>query len=133
MGEQGFPAPDIVKLAVHVVHGRYALAQGKPAAAVKAFEAAEAIEATIPYNEPPYWYYPVAQSRGAALYAMGRHREASAAFRKALFQAPNNGWALYGLSRSEAKAGRRLEASVAKAKLDEVWQGDTAWLDMKRL
>ena len=133
MAEQGFPAPDIVKLAAHVAHGRYALAQGDPAAAVRAFEAAEAIEATIPYNEPPYWYYPVAQSRGAALYAMGRHREASAAFRKALFQAPNNGWALYGLSRSEARAGRRLEAAAAKSKLDEVWQGDTAWLDMKRL
>lgn len=133
MSEQGFPAPDLAKLAAHVAHGRFALANGNPAAAVRAFEAAEAIEATIRYNEPPYWYYPVAQSRGAALYAMGRHDQASAAFRKALFQAPNNGWALYGLSKSEAKAGRRLEARAAKAKLDEVWQGDAAWLRMTRL
>ena len=133
MAEQGFPAPDIVKLASHVARGRFALANGNPAAAVGEFEKAEAIEATIPYNEPPYWYYPVAQSRGAALYAMGRHREASAAFRKALFLAPNNGWALYGLARSEAKAGHNLEAKAARAKLEEVWQGETGWLDMKRL
>ena len=133
MAEQGFPAPDIVKLASHVARGRFALANGNPAAAVGEFEKAEAIEATIPYNEPPYWYYPVAQSRGAALYAMGRHREASAAFRKALFLAPNNGWALYGLARSEAKAGHNLEAKAAKTKLEEVWQGETGWLDMKRL
>jgi len=133
MAEQGFPAPDIVKLASHVARGRFALANGNPGAAVGEFEKAEAIEATIPYNEPPYWYYPVAQSRGAALYAMGRHREASAAFRKALFLAPNNGWALYGLARSEAKAGHNLEAKAAQAKLEEVWQGETGWLDMKRL
>jgi tetratricopeptide (TPR) repeat protein len=133
MAEQGFPAPDIVKLASHVARGRFALANGNPGAAVGEFEKAEAIEATIPYNEPPYWYYPVAQSRGAALYAMGRHKEASAAFRKALFLAPNNGWALYGLARSEAKAGHNLEAKAARAKLEEVWQGETGWLDMKRL
>lgn len=133
MGEQGFPAPDLVTLASHVARGRHALATGDPAAALVHFEKAEAIEATIPYNEPPYWYYPVAQSRGAALYALGRHGEASAAFRKALFQAPNNGWALYGLSKSEAGAGHRLEARAAKAKLDEVWQGDSAWLRMTRL
>lgn len=133
MAEQGFPAPDLARLAAHVAKGRFALANGNPAKAVGEFEKAEAIEATIRYNEPPYWYYPVAQSRGAALYAMGRHDQASAAFRKALFQAPNNGWALYGLSKSEAKAGRRLEARAAKAKLDEVWQGDAAWLRMNRL
>lgn len=133
MAEQGFPAADLVKLAGHVARGRFALARGDAAVAIAEFETAEAIEATIPYGEPPFWYYPVAQSRGAALYRAGRFVEASAAFRKALFRAPNNGWALYGLSRSEASAGRRPEAMAAKAKLDEVWQGEIAWLDMKRL
>lgn len=133
MTEQGFPAPDIVRLAAHVARGRHALANDRPAEAVTHFEAAEEIEATIPYNEPPYWYYPVAQSRGAALYEMGRYDDASKAFRKALFTAPNNGWALYGLSKAEAKAGRRKEAAAAQMKLDEVWQGEKSWLDMKRL
>ncbi|MEZ5680376.1 MAG: tetratricopeptide repeat protein [Erythrobacter sp.] len=133
LAAQGFPAGDLINLALHVAQGRWELANGKPAAAVAHFEAAEEIEATIPYNEPPYWYYPVAQSRGAALYAAGDYAKATAAFRKALFLAPNNGWALYGLSRSEAKAGHRLEAEVAKKKLGEVWQGETAWLDMSRI
>ena len=133
MTAQGFPAPDIVRLATHVARGRHALINDRPAEAVKHFEAAEAIEATIPYSEPPFWYYPVAQSRGAALYAMGRYHDASKAFRQALFRAPNNGWALYGLSQSEAKAGRRKEAAAARMKLEEVWQGETSWLDMKRL
>ncbi len=59
------------------------------------------------YQEPPYWYYPVNQSLGAALYLAGRHEEASQAFRAALTQAPNNGWVLYGLAKSEAAQGRR--------------------------
>ncbi|MBX7527582.1 tetratricopeptide repeat protein [Qipengyuania sp. 1NDH10] len=133
MTEQFFPAPDLVKLAGLAARGRLALASGDPSAAVRYFELAESIEATIPYSEPPFWYYPVAQSRGAALYKLGRHEEAVAAFRKALFQAPNNGWALYGLSKAQAAAGNRVEAKAAKAKLEEIWQGDTAWLSMERL
>lgn len=133
LSAQGFPADVLVNLATHVAKGRWELANGNPAAAVAHFEAAEELEKAVPYNEPPFWYYPVAQSRGAALYALGDYAKASAAFRKALFEAPNNGWALYGLSRSEAKAGNRLEAQVAKKKLKEVWQGEIAWLDMSRI
>ncbi len=133
MREQGFPAPDIVRLAGHVARGKYASSKGQHGEAVAHFEAAEAIEATIPYNEPPYWYYPVAQSRGAALYAAGDYEGASAAFRKALFKAPNSGWALYGLMKSERKLGRKPEAAAAKAKLNEVWQGERGWLKMERL
>ncbi|NNC52568.1 MAG: tetratricopeptide repeat protein, partial [Erythrobacter sp.] len=133
MTEQLFPAPDLVKLAAAAARGRLAMAQGDPASAVRHYELAESIETTIPYSEPPFWYYPVAQSRGAALYKLGRHDEAVAAFRKALFQAPNSGWALYGLSKAQAAAGNRMEARAAKAKLDEIWQGETAWLSMDRL
>ena len=133
LSEQGFPAGALVSLATHVAEGRWELANGNPAAAVAHFEAAEELEKAVPYNEPPFWYYPVAQSRGAAHYALGDYTKASAAFRKALFQAPNNGWALYGLSRSEAKAGNRLEAQVARKKLEEVWQGEISWLDMSRI
>ena len=133
MTEQFFPAPDLVKLAALAARGRLALATGDPASAVRYFELAESIEADIPYSEPPFWYYPIAQSRGAALYKMGRHDEAVAAFRKALFQAPNNGWALYGLSKAQAAAGNRAEAAAARAKLQEIWQGEVGWLSMERL
>lgn len=133
MAEAGFPAADLVKLAGLAARGKQAQLAGRPGEAVTLFEAAEAIEATIPYNEPPYWYYPVAQSRGAALFQAGRYPEARDAFMKALIRAPNDGWALWGLAQTERKLGKRTEALATERALDKLWMGDRSWLRMDRL
>lgn len=129
----GFPAPDIIRLAVLVAKGRAAHARGEFGAAADHYRAAQTIEATIPYSEPPYWYFPIAQSLGASLYQAGRYDEAREAFRAALFQAPNSGWALYGLGQSEARLGNRLESRAAMAALAKTWMGRKEWLSMERL
>ncbi len=59
------PAPDLLRLARHVVEGRIALAQGDPARAIEEFQVAVSIQDALAYMEPPYWYYPVRQSLGA--------------------------------------------------------------------
>jgi len=133
MADAGFPAADLVTLAGLVARGKQAQLAGRPAEAVKLFEQAEAIEATVPYNEPPYWYYPVAQTRGAALYQAGRYADARDAFMKALIRAPNDGWALWGLAQTERKLGNRTEALATEKALDKVWMGDRSWLRMDRL
>ncbi|MBY8824979.1 tetratricopeptide repeat protein [Sphingomonas colocasiae] len=130
---QGVPAPDLLALAEAVARGRFAAANGRHGEAAGHYARAIAIEGRIPYQEPSYWYYPVNQSLGAALFAQGKHGEAAAAFRAALAQAPNNGWALYGLMRSEAAQGRAAEAAAAKQALARAWQGDRRWLRMDRL
>lgn len=133
MVDAGFPAPSIIELAMHVAEGRKAYSKSKFEEAIRHYQAAQAIEATIPYNEPPYWYYPVAQSLGAAYYRAGQYREALGAFREAIFKAPNNGWALYGLAKTERKLGNKREAQAAEAALENVWIGKSAWLRMDRL
>lgn len=133
MIDQGVPADDLVRLAEFVARGRYAAAQKRYDDAIGFYRQAIEIEAGIPYQEPAYWYYPVRQSLGAALYQAGRHPEASEAFRGALTQTPNNGWALYGLARSEAAQGRKLEAAAADRALSKAWLGDVRWLRMERL
>jgi len=75
----------------------------------------------------------VHQSLGAALFLAGRPDDASAAFRQALIQAPNNGWALYGLARAEAAQGHEAEAAAARKALTSAWSGDPDWLRMDRL
>lgn len=130
---QGVPAPDLLSLAQAVARGRFAVHSGRYAEAAEFYRTAIAIESKMPYQEPPYWYYPVRQSLGAALFLAGRYDEASRTFRDALAQAPNNGWALYGLSRSEEALGHKAEAAVARQAFSKAWMGQPGWLKMERL
>ncbi len=129
----GVPGTDLIHLAQHVMRGRLAFAQGQFAAAAEHFRQAQAIEGTIPYQEPPYWYYPVGQSLGAALLAGGKPAEARDAFHQALLVAPGNGWALWGLAKAERALGHELEARAAEAALDRAWLGDRRLLRLERL
>jgi tetratricopeptide (TPR) repeat protein len=130
---QGVPAPDLLLLAETVTRARWESANARPDEAVRLYREAIAIEQKIPYMEPPYWYYPVHQSLGAALYQAGRHAEARDAFAMALAQSPNNGWVLYGLAASERALGREQQAATAQAALAKAWSGNPSWLRMDRL
>ena len=133
MIDQGVPAPALLSLAEAVARGRLAYAEQRYDVAARFYRDAIALESTIPYQEPPYWYYPVSQSLGAALFRAGRYDQAVTAFRAALLRAPGNGWALYGLAESERAQGHRLEAAAARQALRRAWLGDRAWLRMDRL
>jgi len=133
MADQGMPAADLLGIAEHVALGKYASIRGRHLQAADHFRQALAIEDRISYMEPPWWYYPVSQSLGAALYRAGRYGEAQQAFTAALAKYPGNGWALYGLAASEQKLGRRAQAAAATAALGRAWMGDPKWLRMERL
>jgi tetratricopeptide (TPR) repeat protein len=133
MIEQGVPAPELLSLAEAVVRGRLDYARGRFVNAVTHYRQAIDLEAKIPYQEPSYWYYPVSQSLGAALYKLGRYDDASQAFRAALLKTPRNGWALYGLAQSEQAQGHALEAAAARRALRKTWLGSNASLRMDRL
>lgn len=131
--EQTVPLPAIIDVASGVARGRWAMAHRDYKGAASQFRAAAAIEATIPYMEPSYWHYPVNQSLGAALHLAGDQAGAIAAFSAALVQTPGNGWALFGLARSEAAAGHKLEAAAAEAAFKRAWAGEPKWLKVERL
>ncbi len=133
MIDQGVPAPDLLQLAETVARGRFASSTGRLGDAVRLFREATVIEQRIPYMEPPYWYFPVHQSLGAALYRSGKYREAQEAFTAALARYPNNGWALYGLAASERALGNRARAAATQVALNRSWMGDPRWLKMERL
>lgn len=133
MVDQLVPAPDLLRLAEIVARGRLAQAQGRYPEAVARFREAAAIEDGIRYMEPPFWYYPVSQSLGAALYRTGDYAGARQAFQRALAAYPGNGWALYGLAETQAKLGDKQGAVATRQALDRAWLGDPKWLRMDRL
>src|SRR5690606_3349270 len=73
---QGVPADELIGLATRVASGRFALLGGRTEDAIGFYREATAIEGRLPYQEPTYWYYPVRQSLGAALFQARRYSEA---------------------------------------------------------
>jgi tetratricopeptide (TPR) repeat protein len=129
----GIPAPDILDLAHQAVLARAAIAEGKLQIARAAFERAVAIQDRLAYSEPPYWYYPVRQSLGAVLIRLGRLDAAEEIFRASLAQAPNNGWALYGLAEVYRRMGRHAPSAAVRRRFENAWAGEQRRIDLSRL
>jgi hypothetical protein len=60
------PARPVLEVARHVVLAHAAQAEEDHRSAVDLFGKAVAVQDTLPYMEPPYWYYPVQKSLDAA-------------------------------------------------------------------
>lgn len=120
---QGVPAAEVLGIAARIVEARAAQAAGDQRTAVQLLTEAAAIQDRLPYMEPPFWYYPVRQSLGAALLAQSRNAEAAEAFRIALRQVPNNGWAAAGLLRAAEANRDAAAAGEARAMLERSWFG----------
>jgi tetratricopeptide (TPR) repeat protein len=129
----GVPAPDVVRIARHVVEGRIAQAEGDLERAIGEFETAAQIQDALPYMEPSFWYYPVRQSLAATLLMAGEAEEAERVFMQALMETPNNGWALWGLEQARRAQGDEAGAMETAKHFEQVWLGDPATLELERL
>lgn len=127
------PAPELLRIAEHVALGRRDYARRRFTAAAEHYREAARIEKGISYFEPPYWYYPVQQSLGAALYRAGDLMGARQAFMQALGQFPNNGWALYGLAETNRALDDRPSEAAARAAFGRAWLGDPKWISIDRI
>lgn len=129
----GVPARPVLEVAENVVLARAAQADADAVGAVELFRKAAEAEDTIPYMEPPYWYYPVRQSLGAALLKVGKADEAQAEFNAALGHARGSAWALFGLQAAAKASGDTAAEGKAAAELVKAWRGDPALLTLDRL
>jgi tetratricopeptide (TPR) repeat protein len=131
--EQFVPAGTVLTIARSVVDARIRAAAGDVDAAVALLEEAAALQDTVPYMEPPYWYYPVRRTLGAVLLEAGRHEAAADAFEAGLMEAPNSGWSLWGLHQALSRQGDEAGARAVAGLLDKAWIGDRALLESERL
>ena len=129
----GIPAKDVARIAAHVVRARIAQNSRDLDGAIRELQAAVAIQDTLPYMEPPYWYYPIRQTLGAMLLLKGDAQAARDAFRDSLSKTPNNAWSLYGLKTTFERQGMKAEAAEAEKYLARAWSGDRKRLDLQKL
>ncbi len=127
------PVRPVLEVAENVVRARVAQAEDDNNAAIELWKKAAAAEDTIPYTEPPFWYYPVRQSLGAALLKSGDAPGAIKEFDAALAKARNSAWALYGLEQAAKASGDKILQLKASEELAKSWQGDPAMLTLERL
>ncbi len=116
-----YPASVLLNIADDLLQGEMALQSGDPDLAVGHFERAVEKQDTLPYTEPPFWYYPTRQSLGQALLEAGRPAEAEAVYRKDLQDYPRNGWSMSGLATALERQGKTDEAEAAKADFAVIW------------
>lgn len=127
------PAKEIVQTARHVALGRLSEAKKDFPGVIKAFEDAVFVQDTLPYTEPPHWYYPVRQSLGAALLRAGRLDDAEKVFRESLAQTPSNGWALKGMMELYRQRGDTAALKAAQRKFATTWLGKKGPPDLSNL
>ncbi|MCC6457475.1 MAG: hypothetical protein IT328_21140 [Caldilineaceae bacterium] len=126
LAEQGLAsfatAQQILQISSGILAGEIAAAQGDYETAVAELEASVAIQDSLPYIEPPAWFYPVRQTLGAVLLEAGRAEDAEAVYRKDLEQYRANGWSLFGLMTALEAQGKNDEAATVQAEFEAAWQ-----------
>ncbi|WP_159710572.1 tetratricopeptide repeat protein [Geminicoccus flavidas] len=120
---QRVPAGVVLRIAQLVLDSRIARAEGRADDAVASLQEAATLQDGLAYMEPPYWYYPVRQSLGAALLEAGRPKEAIDALTAALEEAPNNAYALEALRQAHEALGDAEMAKAAAARFEASWAG----------
>ena len=126
------PASKLVLLSLALLEGEIARTSGRLGAAVADFRRASALEAALPYSEPPYWHQPVSHILGAALLQAHRPAEAVAVYRKSLESYRRDGWALFGLAQALDAEGRAADAAGVRAEFAQAWSAADVRLTASR-
>jgi predicted Zn-dependent protease len=106
------------------VLARAAMAEDDLDGAIKHLAEATERQATLPYLEPPFWWYPVRQTFAAALLMAGQAERAEQEFFATLVESPDNGWAYWGLAEARAAQGDAAGAEAARVMWRGAWAGD---------
>ena len=116
-----YPAEALLEIADRLVVGEIAMANGAFDTAIVKFGEAVGIQDTLPYMEPPFWYYSTRQSLGVAMLKAGQFENAEWVYREDLKRFPRNGWAMYGLLQALEAQGKDTEAGEVRALFKEAW------------
>jgi tetratricopeptide (TPR) repeat protein len=105
-----------------MLDGEILYREGQAEEALAQLTKAVSLEDDLSYAEPPDLFQPARHVLGAVLMDHGHYAQAESVYREDLRRHPENGWSLYGLSRSLKKQGKAAEAAAVAARFEKVWQ-----------
>ena len=113
------------KIAIGVIEGRIAMADGNPREAVQRFtDAAAAQKADEAYMDPPTWWYPVRRSIAAGWLKAGDFAKAESEAAASLKLWKHDPLALWVLGNAQLAQGRAAEGEKILAEARKLWRGD---------
>lgn len=115
-------APILLEIAETVLTGTIAADVGELQQAISTLESAVKMEDSLPYTEPPEWYFPVRHALGAVQISAGEYAAAEATYQRDLEIMIENGWALRGLEEALTLQGKTAQAKDVRSRFDEAWK-----------
>jgi tetratricopeptide (TPR) repeat protein len=114
-------ADSVLRVAIEVLDGELAAAQGNYDTAIAHLDRAVRYEDALIYTEPDDWHQPVRHNLGAVLLQAGRPVEAESVYWDDLRRHPKNGWSLFGLAQSLRAQNKIDQAKVIEADFKKAW------------
>ncbi|HPF24628.1 MAG TPA: hypothetical protein PK417_14175, partial [Hyphomonas sp.] len=133
MDTNDYPASTLLNIADALLLGEIAVAKDDGETAIDHFETAVSLQDSLPYTEPPFWYYPTRQSLGEAMMTAGRYGDAEAVYRRDLEEYKHNGWSMAGLAKALEAQGKVEEAAELRHHFMMAWAKADVALDGSRL
>lgn len=133
LDKRDYPASLLLDIANQLLLGEMQFAEKDYAGATEHYTQAVKLQDSLPYTEPPFWYYPTRQSLGHALLMEGKAAEAETVYRKDLQIYPRNGWSMFGLVQALQAQDKSGEAAEVRKDFDEVWQESDIKLTASRI
>ncbi len=113
---------NLLKIANLILNATVASHEGKEQIMFTYLKDAEKIQYNMGYHEPPDWYFPVTEALADAYLQWNHPKRAKAMYKKVLHQYPKNGWALYGLAKSQRALGENQDAARIEKEFKQAWQ-----------
>ena len=113
------------KVAIAVLEGRLAMAEGNARQAARVFADAAKMQETefAGYMDPPQWWYPVRRSVAAAWLKAGDFAKAEAEATASLKAWKHDPLALWVLGKAQLGLGRKGDGEASLAKAKSLWRG----------
>ncbi|MBX3509680.1 MAG: hypothetical protein KF700_00660 [Hyphomonadaceae bacterium] len=119
----GVPAETVLETYRLLLLARVDMNEGAYPAAIAGLRRAVEMQQQMPYMEPPYLYYPLRRTLGAAYLLNGQPALAEMEFLQTLIESPNDAYAYWGLAEARRARGDRAGASAARQMFNSAFLG----------
>lgn len=117
------PAAEVLEIYRVLLLGRAHMSEGAYPAAIAELRRAVELQQAIPYMEPPFIYYPIRRTLGAAYLLNGQPALAEMEFLQTLIESPSDAYAYWGLAEARRARGDRAGAAAARQMFNSVFLG----------